>query len=146
MHKVSFSEQFEEEVEALGHSLDDIKTALKLHLDSIGTGKMPVLYLGKTDPFNRPQSVVDADLMKIHVYDESCPTFNEPEQAAWNSARNLRQRTSDTYFVYTKDDFNEYHCHFVGVVSPAHLKCNVDKSGMKWFAPLVDAANKFNGM
>lgn len=50
MHKVSFSEQFEEEVEALGHSLDDIKTDLKLHLDSIGTAKCPFFIWARQTP------------------------------------------------------------------------------------------------
>ena len=145
-HTVSFSKRFEQEAEALNYSLDDVKADLELHLDSIGTGNMPVHYLGKSDSFNRPQSAVDADLMKIHVYDVTCPTFNGPEQKAWNKAKNLRQRTSDTYFVYTMNYFDEYECHFVGIVSPAHLRCNVTKSGMVWIAPLVDAANKFNGM
>ncbi|WP_283129805.1 type II toxin-antitoxin system YafO family toxin [Enterovibrio norvegicus] len=147
MHKVSFSPEFEKEVIGqLGHKPTGLQTDLAAHLDAVGTGDMPIPYLGKTDAFNRPQSVVDADLHKIHVYDTNCPAFNQIEQQRWNDARSLRQRTSDTYFVYTRDYFDEHHCCFVGVVNPAHLKTNVTKSGFKWFAPLVDAANKFNGM
>lgn len=121
MHQISFSPRFEKEVESLGHSLDAVKVHLELHLDAIGTGEMPVPYLGKTDAFHFPQAVVDADLSKIHVFDPTCTNF-------------------------TKDYFNEHHCYFVGMISPAHTKCDVRKSGMSWFGPLVDEANKFNGI
>ncbi|ELB2788951.1 type II toxin-antitoxin system YafO family toxin [Vibrio parahaemolyticus] len=146
MHKVSFSPQFEKEATAMGHSLQDLKADLKLHLDSVGTGTMPVPYLGRTGAFTHPQAVVESDLQRIHVFDVSCPNFNAAEQDAWNRARNLHKRTSDTYFVYTKEFFDEHHCHFLGVINPAHIKCNFNHSGMTWFGPLIDAADKFNGM
>ncbi|ODQ00617.1 type II toxin-antitoxin system YafO family toxin [Salinivibrio sp. SS2] len=147
MHKVSFSPDFEKEViSQLGYKPTDLQTDLEVHLDAVGTDDMPIPYLGRTDAFNRPQTVVDAGLYKIHVYDTSCSAFNQIEQQRWNSARNLWQRTSDTYFIYAPNFFDEYHCQFIGVVNPAHLKTNVTKSGFKWFSPLVDAANKFNGM
>lgn len=147
MHQISFSPEFESELKGqLGKQVEDVKADLKLHLDAIGSSNMPIPYLGKTDPFDYPQPAADADLKKIHIFDSSCPTFGTKEQNAWNKATALRYRTSDTYFVYTVNYFDEYHCHFVGVVSPAHEKCNVTKSGFKWFSPLIDAANKFNGM
>ncbi|CAK2899915.1 type II toxin-antitoxin system YafO family toxin [Vibrio sp. 10N.222.54.A1] len=146
MHQISFSPRFEKEVESLGHSLDAVKVHLELHLDAIGTGEMPVPYLGKTDAFHFPQAVVDADLSKIHVFDPTCTNFTKADQDSWKRATNLRGRTSDTYLVYTKDYFNEHHCYFVGMISPAHTKCDVRKSGMSWFGPLVDEANKFNGI
>ncbi|HAS6199302.1 TPA: hypothetical protein I7171_21200 [Vibrio vulnificus] len=146
MHKVSFSPQFEKEATAMGRSLQDLKADLKLHLDSIGTGTMPVPYLGRTGGFTYPQSVVDSDLHRIHVLDPSCPNFNAMEQEAWNRAKNLHNRTSDTYFVFVKNFFEETDVCFLGVMNPAHVQCNFKASGMKWFGPLIDAADKFNRM
>lgn len=146
MHKVSFSQQFEKEATKLGYPVKDLKVDLKLHLDAVGEGEMPIPYLGKTGGFTHPQAVVDSDLQRIHVYDPYCPTFNEAEQVAWDRARDLHKRTSNTYFVYTREFFDEHHCHFLGVINPAHIKCNFNQSGMKWFGPFIDAADKFNGI
>jgi hypothetical protein len=146
MHKVSFSQQFEKEATAMGYSVKDLKADLKLHLDAVGEGEIPIPYLGKTGTFTHPQAVVDSGLERIHVYDPSCPSFNAAEQRAWNRARDLHRKTSNTYFVYTREFFDECHCHFLGVMNPAHIQCNFNKSGMTWFGPLIDAADKFNGM
>lgn len=146
MYEVNFSSRFETEVKCLGYDLNTVQLHLELHLNSIGTGTMPVPYLGKTDPFHFPQAVVDADLSKIHVFDPTCPNFTQKDQKNWEQANNLRGRTSDTYFVYTKNYFNEYQCYFIGVISPAHTKCDYRKSGMSWFGPLVDEANRYNGV
>ena len=150
MHKVTLSKRFEQEVVSGGFSsqqdLDNLKQDLKAHLDASRQGDVAVQYLGKTDSFDYPQAVEDADLWKIHVFDPACPKFNAVEQAKWNSAKNLRGRTSDTYFVYTRNYFDRYSCHFLGVLNPAHTKGNFGKSGMIYFGPLIDEANKFNGM
>lgn len=146
MHKVSFSQQFEKEITAMGHSVKKLKTDLKLHLDSVSEAEMPIDYLGRTGAFDYPQSVVDSGLKRIHVYDFSCQRFNSEKQAAWNRSSSLHKRTSDTYFLYINNFFDEHHCHFLGVINPAHIKCSFKQSGMKWFGPFIDAANKFNGI
>ncbi|SIO27688.1 type II toxin-antitoxin system YafO family toxin [Salinivibrio sp. ES.052] len=148
MHQISFSARFEEEATALSldHStLDKIGEDLKKHLDAIhrGTGEMPVPYLGNTSPFTYPQSAYDAPLYRIHVFDINCPNFNDKEQTRWNKASQLHHRTSDTYFVFTRNFLSEFECRFIGVISDAHNTCRTNKT---WYVPFVEEADRFNNI
>lgn len=145
-HKVEFSENFEKEICADDQfkGIEELRSDLSAHLDAVDCDyTMPIDYLGRTDAFSYPHKAVCAGLEKIHVLDESCPKYTPALSRRWERTNRFRDRTSDTYFVYSRNFWDEKHCKFFAVLNPAHINGDVNKTGLKFLGPIIDNAEEF---
>lgn len=107
---LQFSASLEAGIKKLGKDVDPLKKDLKTYF----TTQEKPHYIGKDAPFLRPDNIQDSEVHHLHIYIEgvSCPD-------KWE-----RNKTSDSYIVYTYGYMNEEaHYVFAVIHDNAHEKC-----------------------
>lgn len=93
----------------------------------------PGEHFGPDYPYQKPPSVVSADLWHVHIPDAGKKKFN------------LRmtqfRRGSDTALVYCHGFFKEDHILLLGILSNAHDAYYHKRNS--WYVPFIEMAEKF---
>ena len=105
--QVTFASNVEAQLNATGFKLAPLKQDLELYFGS-NKSKIPH-YLCKDTPYRDPAHIQDSEIHHIHIFVEgsSCPND-------WSSGRN---RTSNSYIVYTFGYFDEEAVHIIDFLS-----------------------------